>query len=280
MEKERDAAESRKQELEEAESKRAAQIKDLQSQLASSIKRAESAVEQNAGLKEDNAGLLSTLQDVRAQVTKITEECTEIESELRAVREQLATAQADAEQLQKQQSDETAESNQVRSILQNCLESDDVALPLVELAQRIQAKIQSTTDGDAEASASRDLERSELASRIRSLEAELHDQTRRNHQLNKRLTTSNDSKSYTGLSRAPPAQSSRIDVDVGLTPAVRHKRQASLALLKARMIGSDSSSFRLDDLSEEATSSAPRFAQISDDAVFWCSCCSGDLITL
>lgn len=87
------------------------------------------------------------------------------------------------------------------------------------------------------------------------------------------------------LQVAPPSAS----IDASLPPSMRHKRQVSLAMLKARMSGpplslggrSIASSDVIAEEDDHLAHLGPTFAsQISDDAVFWCPECHGDLITL
>jgi hypothetical protein len=91
---------------------------------------------------------------------------------------------------------------------------------------------------------------------------------------------------------APPSAS----IDASLPPSMRHKRQVSLAMLKARMngppvsLGGRGLTSRVassDAIAEEDETEGHRVhlgstfeSQISDDAVFWCPECHGDLITL
>jgi septal ring factor EnvC (AmiA/AmiB activator) len=91
-----------------------------------------------------------------------------------------------------------------------------------------------------------------------------------------------------------PIVPSSASIDSTLPPSVRHKRQVSLAMLKARMSGPPPSLSREhgDDRSmhalveegqaDDADLHYPKTfrSQVSDEAIFWCPECHGDLITL
>lgn len=101
--------------------------------------------------------------------------------------------------------------------------------------------------------------------------------------------------SYTIVPKPLPPPASVIDAT--LPPSLRRKRHVSLNLLKTRMSGPPpsllSSSSSHTDARHDAASSGgevtahethatvPYYqSQISDEAVFWCAACQGDLITL
>lgn len=158
---------------------------------------------------------------------------------------------------------------------------------------------------------------SERDSAIRRAQDEAHQQTSKNHEMSKRiedmeqelaslrtqLSTTGHTPTNTGNATprsdgqrsatfavpistqvAPPSAS----IDASLPPSMRHKRQVSLAMLKARMSGPPISlggrspdAITEEEEEEHMARHGPTFAsQISDDAVFWCPECEGDLITL
>lgn len=133
------------------------------------------------------------------------------------------------------------------------------------------------------------LEISNYASQLRSVESALHAESSRSHALSKQIADLQAELVEAKRLRhgtsgtVTPTISYRLAptttmIDEGLSPSVKQKRRAALALLKARLSAEANSTpgtpLTAPDLNR------PFRSQLSEDAVFWCPCCDGDLISL
>lgn len=133
------------------------------------------------------------------------------------------------------------------------------------------------------------LEISNYASQLRSVESALHAESSRSHALSKQIADLQaelvDARRtrHEASGTVTPTVSYRLApttsmIDEGLPPSVKQKRRAALALLKARLSAEANSApgtpLTAPDLNR------PFRSQLSEDAVFWCPCCDGDLISL
>ena len=211
-------------------------------------------------------------------------------------------------------------------------ETQSITSVVLELKERLRAAEQIIQDRSADTSkdeamaamqSQHVMEISERDSAVRRAEDDVHQQTKKVHGMSKQigdleqelaslraqLATAGELSSNPGNATprsdgqrsatfavpipaqiAPPSAS----IDASLPPSMRHKRQVSLAMLKARMsgppvsLGGRSRIAPSDTVAEEEEEAEGHWAhlgptfesQISDDAVFWCSECHGDLITL
>ena len=162
------------------------------------------------------------------------------------------------------------------------------------------------------------IEISERDSRLRRMQEEAHDEANRIHRMSKQmsdleneLTALRSQSASRAVSVAPgttplvnnvrsrPASlvvggpqvvvPPTASIDASLPPSMRHKRQVSLAMLKARMSGPppllsrNASKINMSGVIAENDEAAEVHLpdSLSDDAVFWCSACSTQtLITL
>ncbi|KAJ9105812.1 hypothetical protein QFC19_003380 [Naganishia cerealis] len=138
------------------------------------------------------------------------------------------------------------------------------------------------------------LEISNYSSQLRSIESALHAESSRSHSLSKQITDLQAElfetkrqlqQRETYPSTAPSLVSYRLAptttmIDEKLPPSVRQKRRTALALLKARLTAAAGSAPGT-PLNETDHRPDHLFrSQLSEDAVFWCPCCDGDLISL
>lgn len=132
------------------------------------------------------------------------------------------------------------------------------------------------------------LEISNYASQLRSVESALHAESSRSHALSRQITDLQAELAEARRTRrdsaamVAPAVSYRLapttnTIDEGLAPSVKQKRRAALALLKARLSAAAGAP---GTPSVEHVPDHSFRSQLSEDAVFWCPCCDGDLISL
>jgi hypothetical protein len=135
------------------------------------------------------------------------------------------------------------------------------------------------------------LEISNYGSKLRSIESALHAESSRSHSLSKQITDlqaelmeakrqqqQRDLHPSTSLSyRLAPTTTM---IDEKLPPSVRQKRRTALALLKARLSAASSSAPGTPSNEADHRPDHSFRSQLSEDAVFWCPCCDGDLISL
>lgn len=193
--------------------------------------------------------------------------------------------------------------------MRSTLDERTAALEAAE--QRLQGMQGDEAHAVSTLKASHDLELSQQAERIRSLENSLHAAESRVHTLTRQLADS-QMLSSPGTSRGyflsdgdspsarSPGQSSRpTGVDALLPAHVRHKRQVSLSALKARMdhshrvVSTPMISLNEEDEGRRGSVSSPAGvtpmegrskksgrAQFGDEIVYCCPACEGDLIML
>jgi hypothetical protein len=192
---------------------------------------------------------------------------------------------------------------------------DDRTSALFATEKKLQGLQSGSKEDDAVTTlkASHDLELSQQAERVRSLESSLHAAENRVHQLTRQLSdvqlsspSSGPSRGYfltdgdgpSSSGRAPGQPSRPTGVDALLPAHVRHKRQVSLSALKARMEPTrrvtSSAMVNLNEDDESQTGGASSAggtpmetktkksgrAQFGDEIVYCCPACDGDLITL
>ena len=223
-----------------------AELDKTRSSLSSEKRRADAAEKKRAALQSENGELVAQLEEVRGKVVAVTEEKADLASRL--------------ETLGRRPTDPVP--NGIPSPL-----TPDEAL---ELSRR--------------------------AEQIRTLESALHASTSRVHALSRQLTDLH--AAYTtaqrerddaitavqsGLSPGgkrgillSPDERPRTAVDAILPAAVRHRRQVSLAGLKARM--EPRRGVKMESLAEEEDVLPGK--QFGDEIMFCCPACDGDLITL
>jgi hypothetical protein len=205
-------------------------------------------------------------------------------------------------------------------------ESADIETSIREMKTKLRtleqelAERSTDTGKEAEIEALRSqhgIELSERDSRIRRMQEEAHNEANRIHRMSKQMSDLENElatlRSQTASRSIPVAPGSTplvnvnsrpsslavpgpslvipptASIDASLPPSMRHKRQISLAMLKARMSGPPPSLSR----NTSRTNMSGVIAQddeaveahlpdsLSDDAVFWCSACSSQtLITL
>lgn len=136
------------------------------------------------------------------------------------------------------------------------------------------------------------LEISNYASQLRSVESALHAESSRSHALSKQIA---DLQAELAEARRTPRETATLVgpavsyrlaptttmIDEGLAPSVKQKRRAALALLKARLSAAAGAPGTPSGSHENGHGPDHSFqSQLSEDAVFWCPCCEGDLISL
>jgi hypothetical protein len=277
------------------------QIKSLDSQYA------EANVERDI-VSGERDGLLQETQDAQASIRKLT---AQLEQQTKEASRSLA--QVEAVTVALEQPDAT-----------------DLVRPINELKERLAGLEQSMAAQSADTSkddatealrAQHAIELSERDSRIRHMQEDAHAENSRLHRMSKQIgdletelaslrskPTSRPASipsfatpqpspvkarpSSFAISGPPAVAPPSASIDASLPPSMRHKRQVSLAMLKARMSGPPPSLARqsskvntsepiteVDETAHAALHTTFR-SQLSDDAIFWCPGCSQDLITL
>jgi DNA repair exonuclease SbcCD ATPase subunit len=216
-------------------------------------KRAETAEKRKEGLQTENDELVKQLAEVRDRVVEVMEEKADMTSRIQTLE---TRSKADAKDLE---------------------------------AARTQIGDNETTIAslrDASVSEERALEISQQSAKIRELEAALHAATSRVHSLTRQLAAVPPTSPSSNLFLAPasdekrPAAQRVPTVDLMLPASVRHKRQVSLAGLKARMGPSRTVSGLgpMESVQEDLGLIGRK--QFGDEIMFCCPACEGDLITL
>jgi predicted nucleic acid-binding Zn-ribbon protein len=226
------------------------ELSSIKTNLANMTKRAETAEKRKEALQTENDELVKQLEEVRGRVVEVMEEKADLAGRIETL--------------------ETRSKN----------DSKDLEMARTQIAEH---EVTISTLRDASISDERALEISQQAAKIRELESALHAATSRVHSLTKQLSavppTSPSQNLFVADSGRPQAQ--RLpSVDLLLPASVRHKRQASLAGLKARMAPSRSLSGMgpMEGVQEELGLIGRK--QFGDEIMFCCPACEGDLITL
>jgi CII-binding regulator of phage lambda lysogenization HflD len=228
------------------------ELSTAKSNISNLTKRAETAEKRKEGLQTENDELVKQLAEVRDRVVEVMEEKADMTSRIQTL--------------------ETRSKTDVKDL---------------EAAQTLIKEHESTISSlrDTAISDDRALEISQQAAKIRELEAALHAATSRVHTISRQLAavppTSPSSNLFLAASeeKRPPVQ--RLPtVDLMLPASVRHKRQVSLAGLKARMGPSRTVSGLgpMESVSEDLGLIGRK--QFGDEIMFCCPACEGDLITL
>ena len=270
--------------------------------------------EEYAEMNVEKDIIVGEREDLASEKKEAQESARELAASLEEQRQEVARSQAQL--------------NAVASALEmDGVESSDLEDSIREMKTKLrtleqdlaQRSVDTGKEAEIEALQSQHgIEISERDSRIRRMQEEAHDEANRIHRMSKQMSDletelaalRSQSASQTvsvapGLiplvnnvrSRpsslavggpqviVPPTAS----IDASLPPSMRHKRQVSLAMLKARMSGPPPSLSRnaskingsevMTENDEAAEVHLPD--SLSDDAVFWCSACSTQtLITL
>jgi hypothetical protein len=212
-------------------------------------KRAETAEKRKEALQTENDELVKQLEEVRGRVVEVMEEKAELAGRIETL--------------------ETRSKNDAKAL--------EVAKSQIGEHETTISSLRDTSISDERA-----LEISQQAAKIRELEAALHAATSRVHSLTKQLATVPPTSPSANLfvdAKTPPIQ--RLpSVDLMLPASVRHKRQASLAGLKARMGPSRTVSGLgpMESVQEDLGLIGRK--QFGDEIMFCCPACEGDLITL
>jgi chromosome segregation ATPase len=231
-------------------------LKNIQTELSTSksnlgnmTKRAETAEKRKEALQTENDELVKQLEEVRGRVVEVMEEKAELAGRIQTL--------------------ETRSKNDAK----------DLEAAKTQIAEQ---ETTISTLRDTSISDERALEISQQAAKIRELEAALHAATSRVHSLTKQLSAvppTSPSQNLFLETKTPPVQ--RVPtVDLMLPASVRHKRQASLAGLKARMGPTRTVSGLGPMESVEEDLGLIGRKQFGDEIMFCCPACEGDLITL
>jgi chromosome segregation ATPase len=231
-------------------------LKNVQTELSTSktnlgnmTKRAETAEKRKEALQTENDELVKQLEEVRGRVVEVMEEKAELAGRIQTL--------------------ETRSKNDAKDL--------EAAKTQIEQHETTISTLRDTSISDERA-----LEISKQAAKIRELEAALHAATSRVHSLTKQLSAvppTSPSQNLFLEAKTPPVQ--RVPtVDLMLPASVRHKRQASLAGLKARMgpTRTVSGLGPMESVEEDLGLTGRR--QFGDEIMFCCPACEGDLITL
>lgn len=170
-------------------------------------------------------------------------------------------------------------------------ENDNLLRQLEEVRQKVTTVMEEKADlAEALDSAKSKIPKVDIDQAVKKLEADLQASTSRVQLLTRQLAdlqsayTSLQSSASSGNTPTPsrevPPQSNRPTgvnrtVDAILPANVRHKRQVSIAALKARM-GTANTRRGMDSLAEHPGERK----QFGDEIMFCCPACEGDLITL
>lgn len=230
--------------------------------LGTTTKRAETAEKRREGLQSENDELVKQLAEVRGRVVEVMEEKADLAGRMESLE---SRSKADAKAL------------------------ESVSLKLEEQGTALAAA----------QSVDHTIEISQQAAKIRELESALHAATSRVHSLTRQLASSSSASTssqnlfYSADENKRPGAPQRLpSVDMLLPASVRHKRQVSLAGLKARMGTNTSMNGRsasglgtgaagaggMDSVSEDLGLIGRK--QFGDEIMFCCPACEGDLITL
>jgi chromosome segregation ATPase len=231
-------------------------LKNVQTELSTSktnlgnmTKRAETAEKRKEALQTENDELVKQLEEVRGRVVEVMEEKAELAGRIQTL--------------------ETRSKNDAKDL--------EAAKTQIEQHETTISTLRDTSISDERA-----LEISKQAAKIRELEAALHAATSRVHSLTKQLSAvppTSPSQHLFLEAKTPPVQ--RVPtVDLMLPASVRHKRQASLAGLKARMGPTRTVSGLGPMESVEEDLGLIGRKQFGDEIMFCCPACEGDLITL
>jgi chromosome segregation ATPase len=231
-------------------------LKNIQTELSTSksnlgnmTKRADTAEKRKEALQTENDELVKQLEEVRGRVVEVMEEKAELAGRIQTLE---TRSKKDAKDLEAAKT-QIAEHETTISSLRDTSISDERALEI-----------------------------SQQAAKIRELEAALHAATSRVHSLTKQLSAAPPTSPSQNLfldAKTPPVQ--RLPtVDLMLPASVRHKRQASLAGLKARMGPTRTVSGLGPMESVEEDLGLIGRKQFGDEIMFCCPACEGDLITL
>ena len=217
------------------------QLEESRSKGDAGVKRAEAAERKRAALQEENAELVKQLEEVRGRVVQVLDEKVDLAARV--------------EEMERRRVSEDRKPNG--------------APPTDESVSTLRA--------------AHTLELSRQAEQIRHLEASLHASTSRVHSLSRELFEAQKERDQARVfddgPRSPSLDSRQFSVDSLLPANVRHKRQVSLAALKARM----DSSVKMEKIAEDSghtTGLGSVRKQFGDEIVFCCPACDGDLITL
>ena len=225
------------------------ELSTTKSNLGNMTKRAETAEKRKEALQTENDELVKQLEEVRGRVVEVMEEKAELAGRVQTL--------------------ETRSKNDAKDL--------EAAKTQIEEHEMTISTLRDTSISDERA-----LEISQQAAKIRELEAALHAATSRVHSLTKQLSAvppTSPSQNLFLEAKTPPVQ--RVPtVDLMLPASVRHKRQASLAGLKARMGPTRTVSGLGPMESVEEDLGLIGRKQFGDEIMFCCPACEGDLITL
>lgn len=225
------------------------ELSTTKTNLGNMTKRAETAEKRKEALQTENDELVKQLEEVRGRVVEVMEEKADLAGRIQTLE---TRSKNDAKDLEAAKNQIGEHETTISTLRDNSI-SDERALEI-----------------------------SQQAAKIRELEAALHAATSRVHSLTKQLSAiplASPSQNLFVESKTPPIQ--RLpSVDLMLPASVRHKRQASLAGLKARMGPSRTVSGLgpMESVSEDLGLIGRK--QFGDEIMFCCPACEGDLITL
>lgn len=218
-------------------------------------KRAENAEKRREGLQSENDELVAQLSEVRGRVVEVMQEKADLASRVESLE---SRSKADTKELE---------------------------------TVRAQVKEHELASASATSEDQTRLEISKQAAKIRELESALHAATSRVHTLTRQLSANTPpmTSPSRGILYSPDEKQGRPSgpprlpsVDMLLPASVRHKRQVSLAGLKARMGTANrtvsSIGGGMDSVQEDLGLIGRK--QFGDEIMFCCPACEGDLITL
>lgn len=230
------------------------ELATVKTNLANTTKRAETAEKRREGLQSENDELVKQLAEVRGRVVEVMEEKADLASKIQSLE---SRAKTDTKEIE---------------------------------SARAQIKEHETTIA-ASQSVDHTLEISQQAAKIRELESALHAATSRVHTLTRQLSSAprpappspSQNLFYSPDEKRPAGPPRLPSVDLMLPASVRHKRQVSLAGLKARMgtnrtVSGLGGGGGMDSVQEDLGLIGRK--QFGDEIMFCCPACEGDLITL
>lgn len=265
------------------------QIQDLetaQQESAQEKDRLTSEYEREVQLRRDTERDLKTTQEMLDQQNKVH---AGQEADLNRRLEEMTVALSEVSQALHVSMDDSSSAPAIMNEIKK-LKSDIQGLE--EQAEQVRTSAQANEneqDPVALAQTQHALEISNYASQLRSVESALHAESSRSHALSKQIADLQAELVDARRTRhetsgtVTPKISYRLAptttmIDEGLPPSVKQKRRAAIALLKARLSAEANSTpgtpLSAPDLNR------PFRSQLSEDAVFWCPCCDGDLISL
>jgi chromosome segregation ATPase len=228
------------------------ELASAKTSLGNMTKRAETAEKRKEGLQTENDELVKQLEEVRGRVVQVMEEKADLAGRIESL--------------------ETRSKNDAKEL--------EIARTQIGEHEATILTLRDTTISDERA-----LEISQQSAKIRELEAALHAATSRVHSLTKQLASVPPaSPSHLFLASTPDEKRPPVQrlptVDLMLPASVRHRRQVSLAGLKARMAPTRSTSGLgpMESVSEDLGLIGRK--QFGDEIMFCCPACEGDLITL